>query len=50
MFSLTDNEISIVFFLFMVLTVAVFAVIDSWMKPRDLPNMRPMPKFPDLDL
>ena len=50
MFSLTDTEISVLFFLFMVLTVAVFAVIDSWVKPMDLPIMRPMPKFPDLDL
>ena len=50
MLSLTDNEISVLFFLFMVLTVAVFAVIDSWIKPRDLPTIRPMPKFPDLDL
>ena len=46
--NLTDNEITIVFFLFMVVTIAVFALISHWTKPRDLPTMRPMPtKFPD---
>ena len=48
MLNLTDNEITLVFFLCMLVMIAVYALIGYWTKPRDLPTMRPMPtKFPD---